>query len=104
MCVPRADVVSAVAGAVLFLLALVHIHWAFRGTGVGAFIPSRRDGTPLFRPSRLASVVVAVALTLASFLLIGQGGWIHCLTECSRDFRGVGWHIDGIAKRGCRTW
>jgi len=57
---------------VLLSLAAVHVYWAARGVGTTAGIPSRADGTPVFRPGRVATLGVAVALGLAALLVMGR--------------------------------
>ena len=55
------------------------------GVSAGAAVPSRGDGTPLFRPGPFASLSVAGALALAAALVLARGrlipaflptGWI----------------------------
>lgn len=57
-------------------LALVHLYWAVRArAGSSAAIPEI-DGRPAFRPSRVGTVMVAVALLAASLLVAAVGGVI----------------------------
>lgn len=58
--------------AVLVLVSLVHIYWAARGVVSGASVPSHADGTPVFRPGRVATLLVALALLLAAFVVLGR--------------------------------
>lgn len=69
-------IVSAALGAILLILALLHVRWAFGGVSGGAAVPSRADGAPVFRPSPLATLAVAAALTLAACLVLARGGMI----------------------------
>lgn len=57
---------------VLLSLAAIHVYWAIRGVGTTAGVPSRRDGTPLFRPGRVSTLGVAVALSIAALLVAGR--------------------------------
>jgi hypothetical protein len=57
---------------VLLSLAAVHVYWAARGVGTTAGIPSRADGTPVFRPGRVATLAVAVALGIAALFVAGR--------------------------------
>jgi hypothetical protein len=66
----------AILGAlVLGGLGTAHVAWAFgrRPNGV-AVIPTRPDGTPVLAPGRGITLVVAVLLFFAAFLLLQQGG------------------------------
>ena len=42
------------------------------GVATGGAVPSRADGTPLFRPGRMASLSVALALTAAGLVVLGR--------------------------------
>jgi hypothetical protein len=57
---------------VLSSLAVVHSYWAVRGVGTSASVPTRADGTPVFRPGRVATIGVAVALGIAALLVAGH--------------------------------
>lgn len=57
---------------VLLSLAAIHVYWAIRGLGTTAGVPSRRDGTPVFRPGRVSTLGVALALGIAAFLVAGR--------------------------------
>ena len=66
------------AGVTLVVLSLaaVHVYWAVRGVGTTAGIPSRADGTPVFRPGRVATFAVALALGLAATLVAGRAQFL----------------------------
>jgi hypothetical protein len=72
---------SLVAGllAVVFAaISALHVYWAVAGgsgAGGGA-VPSRIDGTPLFRPSAISTLAVAVALGMAAVIVLGRGGML----------------------------
>jgi hypothetical protein len=68
----------AIALAVAFAaLAALHLYWAARGSsgadGSGA-VPTRADGTPLFRPGRASTLAVAAALGAAALVVLGRSG------------------------------
>ena len=58
--------------AVLLSLAVVHLYWMVRGVGTSAGVPSRPDGEPLFRPGRVACLMVALALGIAALIVVGR--------------------------------
>ena len=70
-------VVALALAAVLALIALLHVYWAVRGVGSGAAVPGRQDGTPLFRPGRGASLLVAMALLVAALIVLAQADVIR---------------------------
>ncbi len=63
-------VVAIALAAVLSLIAVVHVYWAVAGATTGAAVPSRADGLPLFRPGRVATFGVAVALLVAVLIVL----------------------------------
>lgn len=70
---------ATIVAIVLLLLAVVHAYWAAAGQrGASAAVPTRPDGpvagAPIFRPGRLATLAVAVALGLAAILVLGRAG------------------------------
>lgn len=67
-------VLALFLGAILILLALLHVRWAIGGSAQGVAVPSRPDGSPLFRPSPFASLSVAGALAFAAALVLAHGG------------------------------
>lgn len=66
-------ILAGLLGAVLIALSVLHLRWAFGGRAEGPAIPSRADGTPLFRPGPLASLSVAGALALAAAIVLARG-------------------------------
>jgi len=69
----------------LFVLAALHVVWAVRGQSTSAAIPSRADGTPLFRPGRAVTLLVALALSVAGILVLARGStlggrWVPAAT------------------------
>ena len=65
-------ILAPVLAAILSILALIHLYWMVRGVGASAAVPSHPDGTPVFRPGRVASFIVAAALLLAATIVLGQ--------------------------------
>ncbi len=66
-------------GAVLIILAVVHVWWALAGAPGGVAIPTREDGRPAIRPSAPAAVAVALALLTAAYLVLARGGLVFAL-------------------------
>jgi hypothetical protein len=65
-----------IAAGVLVCIALFHLYWALGGRFAhDAAIPAK-DGKPLFRPRRLATLLVAVLLVVASLLLLAGVGMV----------------------------
>lgn len=59
---------------VLALVSGIHLYWLFGGRrGHKAAVPER-NGEPLFRPSRLATAVVALLLGAAAWAVLELGG------------------------------
>jgi Protein of unknown function (DUF3995) len=67
-------IAGVVAAAIFFALALLHAWWALGGRSADAVIP-QRGGTALFRPGRIATWAVAVALACAGAIVLGRMGW-----------------------------
>ena len=60
--------------AVFVALSLVHVYWLVGGeAGRLAAIPEI-DGEPMFQPSALATIVVAIALALCALLIAATAG------------------------------
>jgi hypothetical protein len=61
--------------AITFIaLALLHVFWVLRGSPATAAIPTRPDGTPLFRPGPGMTLAVAGALLLAALVVAAGSG------------------------------
>jgi len=67
-------VVAAVTSAVLIVLALWHVYWAFGGRLAHAAALPIKDGKPLFRPSAPGTFAVALALFGFAWLAAFNGG------------------------------
>lgn len=65
---------AMIIGGLLCALSALHVYWALGGVRAGSAIPSRPDGTPLFRPGRIATLAVAAALVVAGILVIARAG------------------------------
>lgn len=62
--------------AVFLCLSLVHTYWLFGGrAGLLAAIPER-DGQPVFQPSAVATLVVAMVLALCALLIAATAGLV----------------------------
>ncbi len=66
--------VGVLAAATLALIGGLHVFWALGGKLGGAAAVPERDGAPLFRPSRGATLLVAGALFAGATLLLAQIG------------------------------
>ncbi|GIP24306.1 DUF3995 domain-containing protein [Paenibacillus sp. J22TS3] len=103
-----AAILSWITGLILFLLSAIHVYWVLGGAhGITAAVPSQ-GGKPLFRPSKSATLLVALLLAIAAWLvlelgavrpvlyppgLLRIGGWLLGLVFIARaigDFRWVG--------------
>ncbi|ADV68132.1 DUF3995 domain-containing protein [Deinococcus maricopensis] len=61
--------------AVLLALSGLHVYWALGGRrGVAVAVPTSPNGAQLFRPSILATLMVACALGLAALLVLAAHG------------------------------
>jgi Protein of unknown function (DUF3995) len=66
--------VSVLLATVFGALAAVHVYWAFAAKGASlTFVPMSSDDAPLFRPGRIATLSVAVALMAAALTVLGAG-------------------------------
>jgi hypothetical protein len=74
----RATTMVALALTAVFgALAALHVYWAARGSSGadgGGAVPTRSDGTPLFRPGRVSTLAVAAALGIAALVVLGRSG------------------------------
>ena len=91
-------IVALVLASVFAAISALHVYWAARGTtgsnGSGA-IPMKRDGTPLFQPSRASTLAVAVALAAAAVVVLGRSGVI-ALDGMSWIFRAGAWTLGAV--------
>lgn len=62
----------------LLIIALLHVYWATGGLwGTGAVIPRTNDDTrQLFRPGMTGTLLVALLLSSAAYLLLTQSGYL----------------------------
>jgi hypothetical protein len=71
---------ALVVVTILWLLALVHVYWAVGAQRASATTIPEIDGRPAFRPSRLATLAVAIALlTGAALVAIAGRLWVNPL-------------------------
>lgn len=70
------SVISLVAACILFLISLLHVYWACRGTwGTSAVIPER-NGKRTFSPHRGLTLVIAGLLAFAAIILFMRASYI----------------------------
>jgi hypothetical protein len=67
-------VISLFLAVVLGALAGLHVYWAFGGPWGKAVAVPEREGSPLFRPSRAATLLVAAGLIVAAACALVRGG------------------------------
>ncbi len=74
-----ADVVTWMVGGVLFLVSAMHWYWMAGGTkGSSAAIPARGSEL-LFRPTKIATGIVATAMAAAGWFVLELGGVVERL-------------------------
>lgn len=62
---------------IFILLAGLHVYWLCDGRwGLGASVPTDSNGRKLFRPSRTATLVVAIGLLLFALCNMAVVGWL----------------------------
>ncbi|EPY06361.1 membrane protein [Paenibacillus sp. E194] len=70
------SIISLVAACILFLISLLHVYWACRGTwGTSAVIPER-NGKRTFSPRPGLTLVIAGLLALAAVMLLIRASYI----------------------------
>lgn len=70
------NILGILLAAIFAGLGLLHVYWAFGGSGVKmAAVPSI-EGKPVFTPSFLATILVAAALFAAMTVILGQIGFL----------------------------
>jgi uncharacterized protein DUF3995 len=90
-----ARLVGGIAVAALLAIAGLHVYWAAGGTrGATAAVPAR-EGQPLFRPTRAATLLVAFLLLLGAALLTARLGVFGRL-EPEWFFRAGAWALAGV--------
>ena len=68
-------IAGVVAAAIFFALALLHAYWALGGRGVSDAVIPTRGGAVVFRPGRITTLAVALALACAGAVVLGRIGW-----------------------------
>lgn len=87
------NVITWLLGAVLFLLGGFHIYWIFGGRiGALAAIPSK-DSELLFRPTKAATAIIAVALFFSGYIALGLGQVVNLTILPEWMFIVGGWII-----------
>jgi hypothetical protein len=83
------EIMVWIVAGVLFVVSGIHMYWALGGSaGHRAAIPTS-GGAPLFRPSKLATIIVALLLALAGwFVLEWGGGYRWMFPDFSLSFGG----------------
>src|SRR5690348_1716569 len=71
---PASYPLALLLATVFTALAAIHVYWSLAGGAAGETVPTRADGTPLFRPTVGGTLVVAGALLAAAAVVLGQGG------------------------------
>ncbi len=66
---------ALVVAVALAVIAGLHLFWALRGGVRDSAVIPEANGRPLFVPTRLATVAVAILLLCASWLLLVAGGY-----------------------------
>ncbi|MCR8643380.1 DUF3995 domain-containing protein [Paenibacillus sp. N1-5-1-14] len=91
-----ASIVAGTVGIILFLLSGIHLYWVVGGRrGFLAAIPS--DGSRIkFRPTKMATSLVAVALALAGLFVLELGEVIERLIFPDWLFNYGGWVLSGV--------
>lgn len=84
---PDFYVATAIA-TTLVAIAGVHVYWACGGrSGLAIALPSKPgDNQPLFKPGRFATLLVALALGLAAWIVIATPGALAPLTPWSHRY------------------
>lgn len=63
--------------SIFMLLALLHFYWVVVGTGNGGSAIPEVNGRPAFSPTRPATLVVALLLSFACWLIAVEGGLLQ---------------------------
>lgn len=87
------SVVMWIVSSILFVLSGIHVYWMIGGRlGIEAVIPSR-GGEVLFRPTRIATAVVASALALSGWFVLELGGGIEQVLFPNEFYKYGGWFL-----------
>jgi hypothetical protein len=91
-----ADVAAWLVGGVLFLVSGIHWYWMAGGKmGGSAAIPARGSEL-LFRPTRIATGIVAAAMALAGWFVLELGEVVEQLLFAGWFYTYGGWALAGI--------
>jgi Protein of unknown function (DUF3995) len=61
---------------IFLLLGLIHVYWAFGGKGASESVLPSVDGKLALNPSPFLTILVALALFTAMFVILGQSGFL----------------------------
>ncbi|MEM1268582.1 MAG: DUF3995 domain-containing protein [Bacteroidota bacterium] len=92
---------AVLLAVVLVLIALLHVYWAFGGRWASeAVIPTipsevERNESPVFSPGPVATVMVAVMLTVATFIVLAAEGLVGLPVPAGWVRIGI-WAIAGV--------
>jgi hypothetical protein len=91
-----ADVVTWLVSGVLFLVSGIHWYWMAGGTkGSSAAIPARNSEL-LFRPTKIATAVVAGAMAAAGWFVLELGEVVGRLLFAGWFYTYGGWALAGV--------
>lgn len=70
------NILGILLAAIFAILSLFHIYWAIGGRFGSSVAVPNVGGAPVFKPSTLATLLVAGALLLAMLTVLGQIGFL----------------------------
>lgn len=91
---PVHSLAALLLGGILFILAVIHVYWAFGGEVGSSVVPSQ-SGQVLFKPGPLATLLVAAALLTASLLSLIRAGLMPSFLPDWIPLTGV-WFIGAV--------
>jgi hypothetical protein len=90
-----ARMVGWITSGTLLVVGGLHVYWAAGGAWSASAAVPEREGQPLFRPTRAATVLVALLLFLGAAILSGRLG-VFGPPETGWFFRGGAWTLAGV--------
>lgn len=85
-----------IVSGILFILSGIHVYWVFGGRmGVKAVIPSN-GREAVFRPGRMATGLVAVALAIAGWFVLELGEVVERILFSDWFYIYAGWALTGV--------
>lgn len=74
----RVTIAAGLVSGILLLLSGLHVFWILGGGwGKRGVVPTHNDGKPLFVPGQGSTLLVALALLIAAFLVAWRVGWVE---------------------------